>query len=92
MRRKHKGAGKEQVQPSSSRYASDYSWNSYPFFFRVFVSEYSYIVDWCGRKGPQIVVLRSVPDVYYTLIRILLSLILLLIPKHRLYQYECHDD
>ena len=62
------------------------------FFFCVFVSEYSYIVDWCGRKGPQIVVLRSVPDVYYTLIRILLSLILLLIPKHRLYQYECHDD
>ena len=61
-------------------------------FFHVFVSEYSYIVDWCGRKGPQIVVLRSVPDVYYTLIRILLSLILLLIPKHRLYQYECHDD
>ena len=61
-------------------------------FFRVFVSEYSYIVDWCGRKGPQIVVLRSVPDIYYTLIRILFSLILLPIPKHRLYQYECHDD
>ena len=51
LEEKHRGAGKEQVQPSSSRYASDYSWNSYPFFFRVFVSEYSYIVDWCGRKG-----------------------------------------
>ena len=23
-------------------------------FFCVFVSEYSYIVDWCERKGPQI--------------------------------------
>ena len=43
-------------------------------------------------KGHKIVVLRSVPDIYYTLIRILFSLILLLIPKHRLYQYECHDD
>ena len=42
-------------------------------------------------KGHKFVVLRSVPDIYYTLIRILSSLILLLIPKHHLYQYECHD-
>ena len=31
LEEKHRGAGKEQVQPSSSRYVSRYSWNSYPY-------------------------------------------------------------
>ena len=37
LEEKHRGAGKEQVQPSSSRYVSRYSWNSYPYSISSYV-------------------------------------------------------
>lgn len=62
LREKNRGNGEEQLQPRLSRYASSYSRCFYPYSISPFgfFLKIQCVVDWCGRKGPQFVLLRLV--------------------------------
>ena len=53
LEEKHRGAGKEQVQSSSSKYVSHYSWNSYPYSISLYVHFLIFNILFIGvdRKG-----------------------------------------
>ena len=89
---KHSGSKKRAIAIKAVQVSFSLLLEFLPIFFFVcsFLNILTLLIGVDG-KGHKFVVLRSVPDIYYTLIRILFSLILLLIPKHHLYQYECHD-
>ena len=88
---KHKRSGKRPIAIKAVQVSFSLLLEFLPIFFVYSFLNILILLIGVDGKGHKIVVLRSVPDIYYTLIRIFFSLILLLIPKHRLYQYECHD-
>ena len=88
---KHKRSGKRPIAIKAVQVSFSLLLEFLPIFFVYSFMNILILLIGVDGKGHKIVVLRSVPDIYYTLIRILFSLILLLIPKHHLYQYECHD-
>ena len=57
---------KEQLQPTLSKYASGYSGCSDPYLISSFwlFRNIQCLVVWCGRKGPQVVLMGLV--VYYS--------------------------
>ena len=93
LKRRHKGSGNRAIAIKAVEVCSSLLLEFLPMFDFSSCSFMNILILLIGvdGKGHKIIVLRSVPDIYYTLIRILFSLILLLIPKHHLYQYECHD-
>ena len=51
LEEKHRGAGKDQVQPSLSRYVSCYSWNSYPYSISSYVRFLIFNILFIGVDG-----------------------------------------